>query len=223
MAKLRIYELARELGVDSKQVMVALQANGEFVRSAASAIEPDAAQAVRERLRRQPGGEERRPGRRPYREFVPGATGLARVIPREARPPVRPGRTVAIRDLAPLERLIAVSRAEAARIPEHAVESIRAQARAWAAQWFTDKDAEPWLALRVQPVDAGQCRQLGITPELIQLPFQMRGRARGGGTLTYLTAFFRGIVTIPEIRDDLARSGHLPGARLPGVNQAGSL
>jgi len=87
MAKLRIYELARELGVDSKQVMVALQANGEFVRSAASAIEPDAAQAVRERLRRQPGGEERRPGRRPYREFVPGATGLARVIPREARPP----------------------------------------------------------------------------------------------------------------------------------------
>jgi translation initiation factor IF-2 len=45
MAKLRIYELARELGVDSKQVMVALQANGEFVRSAASPIEPDAAQA----------------------------------------------------------------------------------------------------------------------------------------------------------------------------------
>ncbi|WP_461029550.1 translation initiation factor IF-2 N-terminal domain-containing protein, partial [Streptomyces sparsus] len=39
MAKVRVYELAKELGVESKVVMAKLQDLGEFVRSASSTIE----------------------------------------------------------------------------------------------------------------------------------------------------------------------------------------
>ncbi|MGZ4637741.1 MAG: translation initiation factor IF-2 [Actinomycetes bacterium] len=40
MAKVRVYELAKELGVESKVVMTKLQEMGEFVRSASSTVEP---------------------------------------------------------------------------------------------------------------------------------------------------------------------------------------
>ena len=39
MAKVRVYELAKELGVDSKALMAKLSELGEFVRSASSTIE----------------------------------------------------------------------------------------------------------------------------------------------------------------------------------------
>ena len=38
MAKVRVYELAKEFGVESKAVMAKLQELGEFVRSASSTI-----------------------------------------------------------------------------------------------------------------------------------------------------------------------------------------
>lgn len=34
MAKMRVYELAKELGVDSKYLLMKLKEQGEFVRSA---------------------------------------------------------------------------------------------------------------------------------------------------------------------------------------------
>lgn len=40
--KPRVYEIAQEFGVESKDVMVQLRGMGEFVRSASSAVEPDA-------------------------------------------------------------------------------------------------------------------------------------------------------------------------------------
>jgi len=119
---------------------------------------------------------------------------------------------VALKDLAALERIVAEHRGYDAHIPDHAVESIKTEARAWASEWFTDKQANQWLVLRMSPANARQCTALGITPELMSLPFQMPGRALAGGTLTYLIAFFRGLITIPEIRDDLARVGRLPPA-----------
>ena len=39
MAKVRVYELAKEFGVESKVVMAKLQELGEFVRSASSTVE----------------------------------------------------------------------------------------------------------------------------------------------------------------------------------------
>jgi Translation initiation factor IF-2, N-terminal region len=50
----RVYELAHELGVESKAVMTKLQAMGEFVRSASSTVERPLARKVREHFRDHP-------------------------------------------------------------------------------------------------------------------------------------------------------------------------
>ena len=50
MAKVRVYELAKELGVESKVVMAKLQELGEFVRSASSTVEPPVVRRLRETL-----------------------------------------------------------------------------------------------------------------------------------------------------------------------------
>ena len=48
MAKVRVYELAKELGVESKTLLSHLKEQGEFVRSASSTIEPPVVRKVRE-------------------------------------------------------------------------------------------------------------------------------------------------------------------------------
>ena len=40
VAKVRVYELAKEIGMESKDVLAKLQEMGEFVRSASSTVEP---------------------------------------------------------------------------------------------------------------------------------------------------------------------------------------
>ena len=48
MAKVRVYELAKEFGVESKAVMDQLKDMGEFVRSASSTIEAPVVRRLRE-------------------------------------------------------------------------------------------------------------------------------------------------------------------------------
>ncbi|MCO5311292.1 MAG: translation initiation factor IF-2 N-terminal domain-containing protein, partial [Austwickia sp.] len=48
MAKVRVYELAKELGVESKVLLDHLKSSGEFVRSASSTIEPPVVRKLRE-------------------------------------------------------------------------------------------------------------------------------------------------------------------------------
>ena len=48
MAKVRVYELAKELGVESKALMAKLGELGEFVRSASSTIEPPVVRKLRD-------------------------------------------------------------------------------------------------------------------------------------------------------------------------------
>jgi translation initiation factor IF-2 len=50
VAKVRVYELAKELGVESKVIMTKLQEMGEFVRSASSTVEPPVVRRLREQL-----------------------------------------------------------------------------------------------------------------------------------------------------------------------------
>ncbi|MFM1917756.1 MAG: hypothetical protein RJB01_1271 [Actinomycetota bacterium] len=50
MSKVRVYELAKELGVESKVVLAKLQEMGEFVRSASSTIEPPVARRLIEAM-----------------------------------------------------------------------------------------------------------------------------------------------------------------------------
>ena len=46
MAKVRVHELAKQLGMESKEVLAKLQEMGEFVRSASSTIEPPVARRL---------------------------------------------------------------------------------------------------------------------------------------------------------------------------------
>ena len=48
MAKVRVYELAKEFGVESKAVMAKLQEMGEFVRSPSSTIEAPVVRRLKE-------------------------------------------------------------------------------------------------------------------------------------------------------------------------------
>ena len=50
MAKTRVYELAKELGVESKTVLSTLKDMGEFVRSASSTIEPPVERRLKEKF-----------------------------------------------------------------------------------------------------------------------------------------------------------------------------
>ncbi len=50
MSKVRVYELAKELGVESKDVLAKLQELGEFVRSASSTIEAPVARRLKEAM-----------------------------------------------------------------------------------------------------------------------------------------------------------------------------
>src|SRR5215471_18135771 len=48
VAKVRVYELAKEFGVESKAVMAELEKMGEFVRSASSTIEAPVVRRLKE-------------------------------------------------------------------------------------------------------------------------------------------------------------------------------
>ena len=77
MAKLRVYELAKELDptgkkVTSKVILAWLKDEGEFVKAASSAVEPPVARRVREHFGAQAGGTQGgaatapSPARRPH-------------------------------------------------------------------------------------------------------------------------------------------------------------
>ncbi|HST85387.1 MAG TPA: translation initiation factor IF-2 N-terminal domain-containing protein, partial [Kineosporiaceae bacterium] len=57
MAKVRVYELAKELGYESKEVLAKLQEMGEFVRSASSTVEPPVVRKLRETMPAAAGAE----------------------------------------------------------------------------------------------------------------------------------------------------------------------
>ncbi|MFD7254919.1 translation initiation factor IF-2 [Streptomyces sp. NPDC059895] len=62
MAKVRVYELAKEFGVESKVVMAKLQELGEFVRSASSTIEAPVVRKLTDAFQGGGGGRSAKPG-----------------------------------------------------------------------------------------------------------------------------------------------------------------
>ncbi|WP_432526250.1 translation initiation factor IF-2 N-terminal domain-containing protein, partial [Kineococcus mangrovi] len=74
MAKVRVYELAKEFGVESKVVLATLKEMGEFVRSASSTVEPPVIRRLKDKFPTEGGAGGGRPG--PAGE--PGAGGPRR-------------------------------------------------------------------------------------------------------------------------------------------------
>jgi Translation initiation factor IF-2, N-terminal region len=103
VAKVRVYELAKEFGVESKAVMAKLQEMGEFVRSASSTLEPSVVRRLKEAFQagnfvRTTAPDYRRPAGRPFsvvpRQPSPPTATLPRPAapaPRPAAPALRPG------------------------------------------------------------------------------------------------------------------------------------
>src|ERR1700728_2748682 len=109
VAKVRVYELAKEFGVESKVVMTKLEEMGEFVRSASSTIEAPVVRKLKESLnsgsakpgrgdggagsggRRDQGGQgDSRRARRAVAPRAPARPGPAPALTRPGRRPVRP-------------------------------------------------------------------------------------------------------------------------------------
>ncbi|WP_214322293.1 translation initiation factor IF-2 [Nonomuraea sediminis] len=98
MAKVRVYELAKEFGVESKVVMAKLQEMGEFVRSASSTIEAPVVRRLTEALGVKPsrgGGQSSKPqppraAPRPA-ESQAGSGAVEASTPSVPRPGPKPG------------------------------------------------------------------------------------------------------------------------------------
>ena len=56
--KLRVHELAKQLGVTSKELLATLKEQGEFVKTASSTIEPPVVKKMRAHYEAQSGGDD---------------------------------------------------------------------------------------------------------------------------------------------------------------------
>ncbi|MCF2530526.1 translation initiation factor IF-2 N-terminal domain-containing protein, partial [Yinghuangia soli] len=74
MAKVRVYELAKEFGVESKVVMAKLTELGEFVRSASSTIEAPVVRKLTDAFKKDGGPSARPAARKPAAPAAPAAT-----------------------------------------------------------------------------------------------------------------------------------------------------
>ncbi|NUO89706.1 MAG: translation initiation factor IF-2, partial [Dermatophilaceae bacterium] len=86
MAKVRVYELAKELGVESKTLLAHLKSQGEFVRSASSTIEPPVVRKIMETFPREgASGGDKKPA---ARAATPSATPTAppKAVPAPSAP-----------------------------------------------------------------------------------------------------------------------------------------
>src|ERR1700755_1980426 len=86
VAKVRVYELAKEFGVESKAVMAELEKMGEFVRSASSTIEAPVVRRLKEAF----AGDSGKPGRQGQRSGA-GQQRRAQGGPGGAPVPAPPG------------------------------------------------------------------------------------------------------------------------------------
>ncbi|UNX55920.1 translation initiation factor IF-2 [Georgenia sp. TF02-10] len=98
MAKVRVHELAKELGVDSKTVLAKLREQGEFVKSASSTIEAPVIRRLREAFPATPAGDSP-DGATP--NGAPTKKAARAAAPKPA--PARPAEAAAAAPVAPAE------------------------------------------------------------------------------------------------------------------------
>ena len=93
MPKARVYELAKELGVDSKTVLSKLEAMGEFVKSASSTVEPPVARKLRNAFASSGQGnasDSKKPGRTAKKPAEPASHSMPKPAAPSAPKPAAP-------------------------------------------------------------------------------------------------------------------------------------
>ncbi|OLP02694.1 hypothetical protein BVU76_09580, partial [Mycolicibacterium porcinum] len=88
--KARVHELAKELGVTSKELLAKLKEQGEFVKSASSTVEAPVARRLRESFGAKAGGKKPEDKPRPQ-----GASGAAPAAPKPGAPKPAPAKPAA--------------------------------------------------------------------------------------------------------------------------------
>lgn len=170
MAKKRVYELAKELGVESKSVMEMLAEMGEFVRSASTPVEPPVVRRLREQLA--PGGARRPRGTivGPEVKAAAAAAGKRPFLPTPRRAAAPQGRR---------------------RVEQDPYKM------AWAKLWFDQAARAAWVDAGLgqhQASVAQQCCEAGLKPA--DLATRVDGsriveRLRGGETVASVVARLR--------------------------------
>ena len=107
MAKVRVYELAKELGVTSKVVLTRLNDMGEFVRSASSTIEAPVVRRLAEEFEKNP----------PKKRAAKKAAASTSAAP-QATAPVAPAEPVVEKKAAPAAAAPAVQAERTAPVVE---------------------------------------------------------------------------------------------------------
>lgn len=93
MPKARVYELAKELGVDSKTVLSKLEAMGEFVKSASSTVEPPVARKLRNAFASSGQGnasDSKKPGHTAKKPAEPASHSMPKPVAPSAPKPAAP-------------------------------------------------------------------------------------------------------------------------------------
>ena len=113
MAKVRVYELAKELGVESKILLNHLKESGEFVRSASSTIEPPVVRKIRETFPVEHPAAEAADGKGSAKKPAAKKTALKAPVSEVAAAPV-----VAVAPAAPAAPVVAAPAAASVTAPE---------------------------------------------------------------------------------------------------------
>lgn len=154
MAQLRVYELARELGVSSNEVMAMANSQGEFVRSASSTLSPPVAATLR-RAFQQTAAPAQIQRRRPAAPPKPS--------PKQDDP-----RQVAA-DLFGVPAAQIRTRREARNRTTTSGRRVDPVEARWAKErMFEPEETRAWLAAGLGPADdalAYQCKSAGLRPQ----------------------------------------------------------
>jgi translation initiation factor IF-2 len=114
VAKVRVYELAKELGVESKVIMTKLQEMGEFVRSASSTVEPPVVRRLREQM---PAAEAPAPAKKAAAKKTAKKAAAPVEAPVEAAPAAEPAAVAPAEAAAPASAPSAPAAAPAPTAP----------------------------------------------------------------------------------------------------------
>ncbi|WP_066582050.1 translation initiation factor IF-2 [Cellulomonas timonensis] len=203
MAKVRVYELAKELGVESKTIMTKLGELGEFVRSASSTIEPPVVRKLRDLY---PVGEKAaapkapRPSAPAPAPAAPAAASAAPAAPASAPAPAAPAPAAP----APAPAAPAPAAAKPAAAPAPAPAAAPAERPAAAAAPARPQAAAPGARPGPRPAPAAPARSGGPRPG--NNPFApSQGMPRGGQDR-------------PDRQGGGGQGGPRPGGPRPGNN-----
>lgn len=214
--RVRVHELARELGVDSGVILSCLSQLGEYARGAASAIEHPVAECVRASIVAVSGGPRVAPRPRQSETALPPETGprvelthsawFAKAQLQAAHSRKRSGRWTNVEDLSPLARaLLPEFWRGRPRVPPDVVDQVNRKSLEWAEFGFTERTASAWCDTRLIPKVAGYLAGREIDPRILDEPI----RPRMGLDLTWTEALHRGFLgTVEQVCERMAYAGY---------------